>query len=68
MMRVFSFRAVFVPAVFSVFAFAGAAAPVTIGGVSYDTVDEGEPFVELPAPAQDWAAPKPRMAESRAGM
>ncbi len=45
------------------------AAPVEIGGVLYDSVDEGEPFVEMTAPpAKGWAAPKPSRAESRAGM
>lgn len=42
---------------------------VEIGGVVYDSVDEGEPFVEMTAPPGDaWKAPKPSRAESRAGL
>ena len=43
------------------------AAPVTIGGVTYDTVDPGEPFTEAPRPEQDWAPPEPTPAEAAAG-
>jgi len=42
--------------------------PTIIGGVAYDTVDEGEPFLEAAAPAQSWHAPKPFRAERRAGL
>lgn len=42
--------------------------PVTIGGVTYKSVDPGEPFVEGAKPVQDWTAPAPTAAESAAGM
>ena len=41
--------------------------PVTIGGVTYDQVDPGEPFKEAPRSGQHWDAPKPFRAERRAG-
>lgn len=41
--------------------------PVTIGGVSYDHVDPGEPFRESPRPPQDWQPPKPTRPERAAG-
>ncbi len=44
------------------------AAPAVIGGVAYDTVDEGEPFVEAKTPPQLWHAPKPSRTEARAGL
>jgi len=43
-------------------------APVTIGGVTYDRVDPGEPFVEAPPAVQDWLAPTPTPAEQPARM
>lgn len=42
--------------------------PVTIGGVTYERVDPGEPFMPAPAPTQDWSAPRPSKAEAVAGM
>jgi hypothetical protein len=53
---------------FLLFASVAVAAPTIVCGVAYDTVDEGEPFLEAPAPAQSWDAPKPFMAEQRAGL
>lgn len=43
-------------------------APVTLGGVTYDRVDPGEPFTEATKPVQDWAPPAPTAAETAAGM
>ena len=45
-----------------------AAEPVTIGGVTYDQVDPGEPFTQRPRPAHDWGPPEPTAAERAAGM
>lgn len=42
--------------------------PVTIGGVTFEKVDPGEPFRERPAPPQDWQPPAPTAAERAAGM
>jgi hypothetical protein len=42
--------------------------PVTIGGVTYEKVDPGEPFREAARPEQNWQAPAPTRAEQRAGM
>lgn len=42
--------------------------PVTIGGVSYERVDPGDPFTESTRPPQDWTAPAPVAAEASAGM
>lgn len=45
------------------------AAPVEIGGVVYDAVDDGEPFIEMTSqPVDAWKVPKPSRAESRAGV
>jgi len=41
--------------------------PVTIGGVTYDRVDPGEPFRESPHPVQDWRPPRPTRQERAAG-
>ena len=41
---------------------------VTIGGVTYDHVDPGEPFVEAPRRPQDWKPPEPTAAQKSAGM
>ena len=42
--------------------------PVTIGGVTYDRVDPGDPFTRRAAPDQDWQPPEPTAGESAAGM
>ena len=42
--------------------------PVTIGGVTYEAVDPGEPFTEAPRLEQDWAAPEPTAAEKASGL
>ncbi|MHB8995305.1 MAG: carbohydrate-binding family 9-like protein [Armatimonadota bacterium] len=42
--------------------------PVTIGGVTYKSIDPGEPFVEAVRPVQNWTAPAPTAAETAAGM
>ncbi len=44
------------------------AAPVTIGGVTYDTIDPGNPFTKAARPPQDWEAPAASKAEQAAGM
>lgn len=44
------------------------AEPVLIGDVSYDHVDEGDPFQKAPTAAPSWTAPQPCRAERRAGM
>jgi len=44
------------------------AGPVTIGGVTYDHVDPGEPFKESPRPEQNWELPKPTSAEQASGL
>ena len=45
-----------------------ATGPVTIGGITYDHVDPGEPFTRAAVPEQDWEAPTPNRAERAAGM
>lgn len=45
-----------------------ATGPVTIGGITYERVDPGEPFTPAPAPVQDWPAPRPTKSEAAAGM
>ncbi|MCE9591170.1 MAG: carbohydrate-binding family 9-like protein [Planctomycetes bacterium] len=40
----------------------------TIGGVTYDAVDPGEPFTPAPVPPQDWRPPEPSPAERAAGL
>ncbi|HPO13434.1 MAG TPA: hypothetical protein PLI09_08320 [Candidatus Hydrogenedentes bacterium] len=57
-----------VQAAFLILASVAVAEPVVIGGVTYEVVDEGEPFVEASAPEQSWEAPKPYRAERRAGL
>ncbi|MBW7865435.1 MAG: hypothetical protein H3C30_13615 [Candidatus Hydrogenedentes bacterium] len=47
---------------------AAMAAPAVIGGVAYDTVDDGEPFVQAPPPRQTWKAPAPNKPERTAGL
>ncbi|MEN6402571.1 MAG: hypothetical protein ABFD94_11575, partial [Armatimonadia bacterium] len=42
--------------------------PVTIGGVTYKTIDPGGPFTEGARPIQDWTPPAPTAAETAAGM
>jgi len=42
--------------------------PVTIGGVTYDYVDPGEPFKEVTRPEPDWPLPEPTPAEQSAGI
>lgn len=42
--------------------------PVTIGGVTYERVDPGEPFVEGMKQEQDWTPPAPTAAETAAGL
>jgi len=42
--------------------------PVTIGGVTFDYVDSGEPFKEAPRPEQNWEPPEPTSAEQTAGL
>jgi hypothetical protein len=49
-------------------AWAQAEGPVTIGGVTYQRIDPGEPFVEQARPAQDWQPPAPTKVEQAAGM
>ena len=44
------------------------AAPATIGGVTYENVDPGDPFQERPAPKADWQPPAPTRAERAAGL
>jgi len=44
------------------------AGPVSVGGVTHDHVDPGEPFTEAARPAQDWPIPEPTPAEAAAGM
>ncbi|MBP8951157.1 MAG: carbohydrate-binding family 9-like protein [Armatimonadetes bacterium] len=42
--------------------------PVTIGGVTFDRIDPGEPFTQARLTVQDWTPPEPVAAESAAGM
>ena len=42
--------------------------PVTIGGVTYQSIDPGAPFTEATKPVQDWTPPAPTSAETAAGM
>ena len=51
-----------------VLCYGGEAGPLTIGGVNYEHVDPGEPFVEAPRPPQNWKPPQPTAAEKAAGM
>jgi len=44
------------------------AGPVTIGGVTYERVDPGEPFQEASRPVQNWQSPPPTPAERAAGL
>lgn len=54
--------------VLAVGAWAQEEGPVTIGGITYERVDPGEPFVEAARPIQDWQAPAPTAAEQAAGV
>lgn len=42
--------------------------PVTIGSITYERVDPGEPFTAAPELPQDWEVPAPTAAEGAAGM
>lgn len=44
-----------------------AAAEVEVGGVAYDHVDPGEPFVQADQPREEWSPPSPTRAEAAAG-
>lgn len=51
-----------------VLALGASAQPVTIGGVTYDKVDPGDPFTQGFEIKQDWTPPAPTAAETAAGM
>lgn len=51
-----------------VFVGPGICEPVTIGGVTYDSVDQGGEFYEQPSPPQNWQSPAPTAQETKAGI